>query len=131
MMPKKADGTGRIWIETQNKHVEVLHLDELPWGNSRPLEMGRPQVYIPGRRRGSGGAGTIYRLRMQRPVGWQPVKDPTISFGLSSKHINETLFYLADFWRYHEVPFQCLLSKNGAIFNNALLSGDQFIANLS
>lgn len=131
MMPKKADGTGRVWIETQNKHAETLHLDELPWGNSRPLDMGRPPINIAARRRGAGGSGKIYRLRMERPSDWKPVRDPTISFGLSSGHINETLFYLAEFWREKEVPFQCMTNQNGAVFDNSLLFGGQFLKNLS
>ena len=117
-MPKRLDGTGRVWIRATYNAFEVLKLDELPWGDGRSLEDGRPRINIGPSRRGGGGRNKLYRVRMERPDDWDKKADPTISFCLSSGHINETLAFLADFWREKEIPFQRITNEYGNGFNN-------------
>ena len=122
-MPRKLDGSGQVYIQACERAFEVLRLDELPWGNNRSLEQGRLPQNMTARRRSMSGRNGAYRVLMERPDGWPHKRDPTLSFQLSSGHINETLYFLAEFWRVKEVPFQRITNQNGNGFNSAGLSG--------
>lgn len=122
-MPRKLDGSGKVYIQACARVFEALHLDELPWGDNRPFEAGRPGSNVMAGRRAMSGRNASYRVLMERPDGWPHEKDPTLSFQLSSAHINETLYFLAEFWRMKGVPFQRITNQNGNGFTSAGLSG--------
>lgn len=122
-MPRNLDGSGVVYIQACEKVFADLHLDELPWGNNVPLEAGRPVTNMRTGRRSMSGRNTSYRVLMERPEGWPHKADPTLSFQLSSAHVNQTLYFLAEFWRVKGVPFQRITNQNGNGFTSAGLSG--------
>ena len=125
-MPRKLDGTGKVTIQASERVFRELKLDELPF--PKPVGGGDPpkfQNMTRGARR-LRGMNTTYRVRMERPVGWTKKKDPTLSFQLSSTHINETLYFFAEFLRMKKVPFQRITNQNGNGFDAAGLQGGSF-----
>lgn len=122
-MPRNLDGSGKVYIQACERVFADLHLDELPWGNNRPLSAGHPGGNVSPNRRNLSGRNASYRVLMERPEGWPHKKDPTLSFQLSSGHVNQTLYFLAEFWRMKGVPFQRITNQNGNGFTAAGLSG--------
>ena len=122
-MPKYADGSGHCWISASEKTFGTLYLDELPWGDGRPLEAGHPGGNVSPATRALRGGNKTYRVRMVPPDGWTHEKDPTLSFQLSSGHVNQTLYFLAEFWRQMGVPFVGIANKHGNTFRPAIYQG--------
>ena len=125
-MPVRMDGSGRCRIQASERVFRELHLDELPFGNGRSLEDGPGTVHITRSPGALKGRNKSYRVRMERPDGWTHKADPTLSFQLSSAHVNETLYFLAEFWRMKGVPFQRITNEYGNGYDMAGLQGGSF-----
>lgn len=123
LIPKRIDGTGVCWFQASSGTYELLKIGGIPYPREVVDGNGDLKVrnYFGPRR--PGGCSTAYRVAFPEPEGWTANKPPTRHFVLSSKHINETLFYLAEYWRSAGIDFVGITNADGNLFRNAGLRG--------
>ena len=123
-MAKKFDGTGVVRVQTSRNAAQRMKLASMPvpqeWGQI--INYGR---VINMRRHGLQAGSTAYRIQWPEYSNGPGSKLVTSRFSLSSDHINETLFVLAEFLRDQGVEFVGITNKHGSLLRDAGLSGTQ------
>ena len=123
-MARKLDGSGVVKIQCSEGAFSALKLANMP----TPRDWG---VEIDGRRivsmdtRGMGADSQRYRVIWPEHSNGPGSKLRSSSFTLSARHINETLFVLAEFLRDQGVEFVGLANKHGNSFRAVGLSGSK------
>lgn len=123
LIPKRLDGTGHCWFQASSGTYDLLQIDGVPRpADSQDGEGGQILRNRFGPKR-PGGCSTAYRVAFPEPEGWTANKPPTRHFVLSASHINETLFYLAEYWRQSGVVFVGVTNADGNLFKHVGLHG--------
>ena len=123
-MAKRFDGSGVVKLQCSEGVFAALKLSEMPeprdWG-----EIVNGVRRIPLDTRNMSADSERYRVVWLDHSNGPGSKLRSSSFTLSSSHVNETLYVLAEFLRDQGVEFSALANKHGNTFKDLRLSGSQ------
>ena len=121
-MPKRLDGSGVVYIQCSEGAFSRLKLDQMPEPRDWGYEVNGVRVRTMEHRK-MGADSERYRVIWPELSNGPGSKNRSSSFSLSSAHVNETLYVLAQFLRDQGVSFVRLSNKHGNGFLDIRLSG--------
>jgi len=123
-MAKRFDGSGVVRIQTTQSTAEKMKLDAMPvpadWGE---WVDGRRVVRIVPHRLNAGS--TAYRIQWPQYSNGPGSKLVTSRFSLSTQHVTETLYVLAEFLRDQGVDFVGITNQHGNPLGDVRLTGTE------